>query len=158
MSCVIPRSAGAASAPAQEPVSAWQDAWAVPMNSTHDDKPKHADFARRLSHALDFSGFAKGRARIGALSIHYNVSRETARKWLLGLSLPELQRMIEIATQQQVSFEWLSTGRGSVDGNGLSVRDPQGPYGDPEEMRLAGLLRRLPRKKRRALIELLDPA
>lgn len=128
------------------------------MNSTHDDTPKHEDFARRLSQALDYSGFTKGRARIAALSIHYNVSRETARKWLLGLSLPELQRLIEIATQQRVSFEWLSTGRGSVDGNGLSVRETQGAYGDPEEMQLAGLVRRLSRKKRRALIELLDPA
>lgn len=127
------------------------------MNSTHDENPKHEDFARRLIHALDFSGFVKGRSRIGALSMRYNVSRETARKWLVGMSLPELQRMIDIATQQQVSFEWLSTGRGSVDGNGLSVRDTQGPYGDPEEMQLAGMVRRLSRKKRRALIELLDP-
>lgn len=121
------------------------------MNSTHDD------FAQRLRHALDYSGFAKGRARIGTLAIQYNVSRETARKWLAGLSLPELQRMIDIATQQHVSFEWLSTGRGSVDGNGLSVREGSGTYGDPEELQLAGLVRRMSRKKRRALIELLDP-
>lgn len=121
------------------------------MNSSHED------FAQRLRHALDYSGFAKGRARIGALAIQYNVSRETARKWLAGLSLPELQRMIDIATQQRVSFEWLSTGRGSVDGNGLSVREGSGPYGDPEELQLAGLVHRMSRKKRRALIELLDP-
>ena len=66
------------------------------MNSSHED------FAQRLRHALDYSGFAKGRARIGALAIQYNVSRETARKWLAGLSLPELQRMIDIAKQQRV--------------------------------------------------------
>ncbi|SFL32923.1 hypothetical protein [Lysobacter sp. cf310] len=121
------------------------------MTSNHDD------FAQRLRHALDYSGFAKGRGRIGALAIQYNVSRETARKWLAGLSLPELQRMIEIAKQQRVSFEWLSTGRGSVDGNGVSVRDAGGHYGDPDELQLAGLVQRLSRKKRRALIDLLEP-
>ncbi|MEG3792480.1 DNA-binding protein [Lysobacter sp. CCNWLW3] len=117
----------------------------------------HHDFAQRLRHALDYSGFIKGRGRIGALAIQYNVSRETARKWLAGLSLPELQRMIDIARQQRVSFEWLSTGRGSVDGNGVSVRDGSGHYGDPDELQLAGLVQRLSRKKRRALIELLEP-
>lgn len=121
------------------------------MNSNHED------FAQRLRHALDYSGFAKGRGRIGALAIQYNVSRETARKWLAGLSLPELQRMIDIAKQQRVSFEWLSTGRGSVDGNGVAVRDAGGQYGDPEELHLAGLVHRLSRKKRRALIDLLEP-
>lgn len=117
----------------------------------------HDEFARRLHQALDFSGFAKGRARTGALASYYGVSRETARKWLAGLSLPELQRMIDIARQQRVSFEWLSTGRGSVDGNGVSVRDGSGHYGDPDELQLAGLVQRLSRKKRRALIELLEP-
>ena len=55
-------------------------------------QPPHAEFARRLHRALDTSGFAAGRRRTGALSEYYGVSRETARKWLGGLALPELDR------------------------------------------------------------------
>ena len=116
----------------------------------------HKDFARRLHQALDFSGFAQGRARTGALALHYGVSRETARKWLGGLALPELERMLELAVQQRVSFEWLATGRGTLEGKGLSVREHASKYEDPEEMRLIGLVRKLSRKKRRAMIQLLE--
>ncbi|SFK95838.1 helix-turn-helix domain-containing protein [Lysobacter sp. cf310] len=116
----------------------------------------HDEFARRLHQALDFSGFAKGRARTGALASYYGVSRETARKWLIGLALPELERMLSIAVQQHVSFEWLATGRGTIEGKSLSVRDQTTKYSDPDELRLMGLMRKLSRKKRRALIELLD--
>ncbi|WP_242111995.1 helix-turn-helix domain-containing protein [Luteimonas aquatica] len=116
----------------------------------------HAEFARRLHRALDASGFAPGRRRTGALAEYYGVSRETARKWLGGLALPELDRMIEIAVHQHVSFEWLATGRGVLKGSGLSVRDNPGKYSDPMEARLLGVLRKLSRKQQRALIELLD--
>lgn len=116
----------------------------------------HKDFAHRLHQALDFAGFPAGRQRTGALSEHYGVSRETARKWLIGLALPELERMIEIAVQQRVSFEWLATGRGNLEGKGLHVREQPSKYEDAEELRLIGLVRRLPRKRRRALIQLLE--
>jgi hypothetical protein len=36
------------------------------------------------------------------------------------------------------------------------VRDQTTKYSDPDELRLMGLMRKLSRKKRRALIELLD--
>lgn len=116
----------------------------------------HEDFAQRLQQVLDYSGFPKGRARTGALALRYNVSRETARKWLTGLTLPELTRIISIAEQQNVSLEWLATGRGTLQGEALSVREEPGKYGDPDELHLIGLVRRLTRKKRRALLELLD--
>jgi hypothetical protein len=132
-------------------VSALQDAPARPMTNA-----PHQEFANRLHQALDFSGFAKGRARTGALSAYYDVSRETARKWLVGLALPELERMLQIAVQQHVSFEWLATGRGTIEGKSLSVRENAAKYSDPDELRLMGLMRKLSRKKRRALIELLD--
>jgi hypothetical protein len=116
----------------------------------------HAEFARRLHRVLDASGFAVGRRRTGALAEHYDVSRETARKWLGGLALPELDRMIELATDHRASFEWLSTGRGTMKGGPLSVRDAQEKYGDLEEARLMGLVRKLSRKQRRALLDLLE--
>jgi hypothetical protein len=115
-----------------------------------------SDFARRLHQALDYAGFTKGRSRTGALAAHYAVSRETARKWLGGFGLPELERMIVIATENGVSFEWLATGRGTLRGNALSVREPMPSYGDREELRIVGLVRRLPPKRRKALLDLLD--
>src|SRR5688500_12935705 len=117
----------------------------------------HDDFARRLHRSLDYAGFAIGRQRTSALAEEYEVSRETARKWLSGLALPELGRMIDISVRHGVSFEWLATGRGQLKGS-LPVSESRARYGDQEELRLLGLLRKLPRRKRQALIALLDEA
>lgn len=114
----------------------------------------HAEFARRLNWTLDAAGFVAGRGRTGALSEHHGVSRETARRWLGGLSLPELERMIEIAIHHRVSFEWLATGRGAPKDRKLAVRDPAPHYADPEEARLTEIVRGLSRRQRRALIDL----
>jgi hypothetical protein len=75
----------------------------------------YQEFAGRLHKALDRARFPADRARTGALANRYAVTRETARKWLAGLALPELERMITLATEFRVSFEWLATGRGSPD-------------------------------------------
>lgn len=111
-------------------------------------------FAKRLNRTLDEAGFVVGRHRTAALAEEHEVSRETARKWLSGLALPELGRLIDIAVRYQVGVEWLATGRGAPY-PASAVADAEAGYGDPEEARLLGLLRRLPRKKRRALIVLL---
>ena len=71
-------------------------------------------FADRLRQMLDRARFEEGRGRTGALADRYAVSRETARKWLTGLTLPELARIIELAKDFDASFEWLATGRGQV--------------------------------------------
>lgn len=116
----------------------------------------HKDFADRLHQALDYAAFPTDPARTGRLAEEYGVSRETARKWLRGLSLPELERMLQLAIRQRISFEWLATGRGTMEGVDLEVREQPGKYEDAEELRLIGLVRKLPRKKRRALLQLLD--
>lgn len=119
-------------------------------------QPPHKEFADRLHQALDVSGFPQARSRTGALAAQYGVSRETARKWLAGLALPELERLLDIAMRLHVSFEWLATGRGTVEGAALHVREQPGKYADAEELRLIGLVRRLSRRRRRALIQLLE--
>lgn len=116
----------------------------------------HKDFADRLDKALDYAGFPAGPVRIGQLAEQYGVSRETARKWMRGLALPELERMLRLAVQQRISFEWLATGRGTLEGVNLQVREPSGKYEDAEELRLIGAVRKLSRKKRRALLQLLE--
>lgn len=118
--------------------------------------PPHKDFAERLGKALDYAGFPGGAVRIGQLAEQYGVSRETARKWMRGLALPELERMLRLAVQQRISFEWLATGRGTLEGVNLHLREPSGKYEDAEELRLIGAVRKLSRKKRRALLQLLE--
>lgn len=117
----------------------------------------HAEFARRLTWTLDAAGFPVGRRRTGALSEQHDVSRETARKWLGGLALPELERLIELAVHYRVSVEWLVTGRGEPQDVRLSVKDVTLKYADPDEARLLDIIRTLSRRQRRALIELFDP-
>lgn len=117
-------------------------------------RSSNAAFARRLNRTLDEAGFVVGRRRTAALAQEHEVSRETARKWLVGLALPELPRLIELAVRHQVSFEWLATGRGGPAAPS-AIAESRGAYADPEDARLLGVLRRLPRKKRRALIVLL---
>lgn len=117
----------------------------------------YLEFARRLHHALDDAGFVKGRMRTGDLARDNNVSRETARKWLSGLALPELERMIGLAIKTSVSFEWLATGRGDAHLASAGVREEIPPlYVDGEEMRLIGIVRRLPKPQQRALMVLLE--
>lgn len=114
------------------------------------------DFSRRLHRALDYAGFVVGRPRTSALADEHGVSRETARKWLSGLALPELHRLIDLAVRCQVSFEWLATGRGNLKSAMSAVAEARSGYGDQEELRLLGMVRKLSRKKRQALIALLD--
>ena|SRR5688572_32793148 len=116
----------------------------------------HAAFARRLNQALDHAGFIKGRGRTTALAGHYEVSRETSRKWLGGHALPELERLMELATQTGVCFEWLVTGRGPMVVEDLSVRETAPfPYASAEQRKLLDLLNKLSPKRRRALIDFL---
>lgn len=121
----------------------------------------HAAFAHRLHLALDLAGIERGRGRTARLAALYGVSRETARKWLGGLSLPELERMIDMATRFGTAFEWLATGRGEpAPMQGLRVGEAAAGYGiaDRDEARLIGLVRRLSRERRKALLTLLDDA
>ena len=114
-------------------------------------------FSRRLHQALDNAGFVKGRLRTGELARENNVSRETARKWLSGLALPELERMIGLAVQASVSFEWLATGRGEMVVSNSRVGEGGGEYHlSNDEARLARIIHRLPNAKRSALLVLLD--
>lgn len=116
------------------------------------------DFAKRLRWSLDQAQFARGRGRASALALRYGVSRETARKWLNGLALPELERMVELATDFEVSFDWLATGRVPVLGEQLG-EDPGHYEGTPlsgDEMKVIQRLRRMPRRKLKVLLDLLD--
>lgn len=115
----------------------------------------YEEFADRLRQMLDRARFEEGRGRTGALADRYAVSRETARKWLAGLTLPELARIIELAKDFDASFEWLATGRGQVH---LAVAEKSPAYRrlTDNESRLLDAFRKLPEHKRRLLVEFLS--
>lgn len=115
----------------------------------------YKEFAERLRQMLDRARFEEGRGRTGALADRYAVSRETARKWLAGLTLPELARIIELAKDFDASFEWLATGRGQVH---LAVAEKSPAYRrlTDNESRLLDAFRNLPEPKRRLLVEFLS--
>ena len=115
----------------------------------------YEDFADRLQQTLDRARFVQGRGRTSALADRYAVSRETARKWLTGLTLPELARIIELAKDLNASFEWLATGRGRVH---LGVEETISTYQrlTDNEGRLLDAFRDLPEPKRKLLVEFLS--
>ncbi len=89
--------------------------------------------------------------------MQYAVTRETSRKWLVGLAMPELERLIAFARDFDCSFEWLATGRGD---RGLSLRVAEAParYAPPmhpEVAKLVAWVVALPVKRRRGLMEFL---
>lgn len=114
-------------------------------------------FAARLREALDHARFPAGRARTAALATQCAVSRETARKWLSGMSLPELERIIEMAQLFRVGFEWLATGRGGMllPAQGIGEGAAPAYVADPTLDTLLAVVTRLPEAKRDALLHLL---
>lgn len=121
----------------------------------------HEEFAGRLRKALDAVNFPSDRARAGALADKYAVSRETTRKWLLGLALPELPRIIELAQDTRVSFEWLATGRyeiappASQASWGVAENPPPVYVDQGTELQLLQAFRSMSPKKQKALVQLL---
>lgn len=115
----------------------------------------YEQFANRLRKALDRADFVAGRGRTSALAVRYAVSRETVRKWLAGLALPELPRIIELAKDFDVSMEWLATGRGSI---APGVGEASALYRrlSDNEGHLLDAFRKLPESKRQLLVKFLS--
>ncbi|MFC5740121.1 DNA-binding protein [Dyella tabacisoli] len=114
------------------------------------------EFSQRLHISLDLAGVGK-RGRTGHVAARFDVSDETARKWLGGLCLPTLSRMLDLAHRLGVSFEWLATGRGTPTEYG-KVQDVAALYHieSREQSRLIGLIGNLPREQRKAMLLLLE--
>ncbi|KZC22888.1 DNA-binding protein [Rhodanobacter thiooxydans] len=112
-------------------------------------------FASRLRKALDQAGFVPGRGRTSTLATRYAVSRETARKWLTGLALPELPRIIELAKDFDVNLEWLATGRGPA-APGVGEAGALYRRLSDNESHLLNAFRKLPEAKRQLLVKFLS--
>lgn len=66
-------------------------------------------FARRLDTALRHAGIPPNRQRLKRVATMFGVSREAARKWLAGETMPDMKRIPEIARELHVRAEWLLT-------------------------------------------------
>ena len=75
--------------------------------------PKLA-FSLRLRDALTADGIEIKRGHVAVVARIFNVSGETARKWLSGQSIPDTKRLPEIAKRLKVSALWLLSGQGPM--------------------------------------------
>lgn len=83
-----------------------------------------AGFSYRLSQALTAAGIPDDRHRRSWVAKTFNVSVETARKWLSGEAIPATKRIPLIAEKLGVRGEWLLTGRGPMYEGGDLVETP----------------------------------
>lgn len=88
------------------------------MTSGADEKQS---FALRLNELCADAGIGS-RGRQTALAKLFQVTPNAARKWLLGLGLPELDVAIRLAKWGDVNVEWLLTGRGPKTGDKVPTR------------------------------------
>ncbi|MBU8977973.1 MULTISPECIES: DNA-binding protein [unclassified Lysobacter] len=119
-------------------------------------KSQYTQFSDRLHHAWDLAGLPQGDSRTGAVAERYEVSRESARKWGLGKSIPRTQRLRTIAVESGVNYDWLSTGRGEIMSSEQSVREPPSEYESSVMVRLNAAIRKLSLERQLALLQLLE--
>jgi len=87
--------------------------------STTKPDPKSevlAMFSRHINELCDDWGMPQ-HGRQTHLGAKFGVNPNTARKWLLGIGLPELEKSIEIANEAGVNIRWLLQGEGLKKGD-----------------------------------------
>lgn len=94
------------------------------QNQDHYQK-SNTPFARRLKEAMINAGYHSDRSATGVnlqkLVEITGHSIQICRKYLRGDALPDIKKILEIATQLQVTPSWLLFGEGSL----ISKTDPQ---------------------------------
>lgn len=71
------------------------------------------EFSDRLSQALKQSGIPERGSQVW-LAQAMGVSQTNARKWLKGLALPEIQKIVALAKLLGIRLEWLISGSGDM--------------------------------------------
>lgn len=102
-----------------------------------------AAFAARMHEVCDELDIAPGHGRQTALGKMFNVTPKAARKWLMGLSYPEMATAVAIALKAGVNVLWLL--QGSPPKKGTRV--------DPQALHLAEALASLPVENRNAVLD-----
>lgn len=115
------------------------------------------DFAKRLNQACIAAGIQQSVLR-RTFADQFGVSRESARKWLVGDSLPETKRISSLAKFLGVRGEWLLTGIGPMHDSD-QVAEPSGDYRLQAAMpqnfeQLAEIFAALTRSDQRRLVDI----
>lgn len=71
-------------------------------------------FVTRLTKLVDRLGYS-GHGFIKQLAVKYKVTPGASRKWLSGDTMPSYEICLSLCKEGKVSFEWLMTGRGSME-------------------------------------------
>lgn len=73
-------------------------------------------FATRMGIVCDLLNIPPaGKNRQETLGKMFGVTQKAARKWLVGEGYPDTAKGVQIATQANISFDWLMTGRGRME-------------------------------------------
>lgn len=101
-------------------------------------------FSARLNEACDDLGWPKtgrnNRVMMLIEAIPFKVSRNGARKWFYGESMPDVSKIGYVADAIGVNLNWLSAGKGSkhtITGVGNVVAENATVYTTPDEIKLA---------------------
>jgi hypothetical protein len=80
---------------------------------TDERRAARESFSERLGEVLDaVTDVPRTRGRRTWVAKQWNVSVETARKWLVGLDIPDRAHLAAICAKLGVSPDWMLTGRG----------------------------------------------
>lgn len=106
----------------------------------HEDV--RASFASRVHELCDELKIAPGHGRQTALGKMFGVTPKAARKWLLGISYPEMALAVTMCNAAGVNVLWLLQGSGPKKGDKVdrpSMLLAEGLQGLPADKRLAVL-------------------
>lgn len=102
-----------------------------------------AAFATRMHEVCVELGIPPGHGRQTALGKMFGVTAKAARKWLMGLSYPEMATAIAISLKAGVNVLWLLQG----------TPPKKGEHVDPKALHLAEALEGLPVENRNAVLD-----
>ena len=101
-------------------------------------------FASRLIELCNAAGYPE-HGRQTRLAKQFGLTAKAARKWVMGIGLPELDVIIAMAKWGDVNVEWLLTGRGPK----------RGDLVDTKALQLGEMMRSLPAVTRHEVVEYL---
>lgn len=102
-----------------------------------------AAFAARMHEVCDILEIPRGHGRNAALGRICSVTANAARKWLLGLSYPEMPMAVGLCQKAEVNVLWLLQG----------TPPKKGEHVDPKALHLAEALEGLPVDNRNAVLD-----
>jgi hypothetical protein len=127
-------------------VSSWQ-APSVPIGYRSFSDVEIDDirrgFAVRMHELCDALKIPRGHGRNAALGRMFGFTPNAARKWLLGLSYPEMAHAVQMCDRAGINLLWLLQGTPPKRGNRI----------DAHALELAEGLRALPAENRQAVLE-----